>query len=91
MVVRFVYPVKIWGGSKKCLRIQREDEDGQAWFGIEEAIKAYCDEMGLKINEVDWRVSVDPDSYDYESINAKNVKDWVKKFEDLNVIWVNEK
>ena len=55
MTRRFVYPVIIWG-NKKCLQIQREAEDGQVWFGIEDAIKSYLDEMGLDIKTVEWYI-----------------------------------
>lgn len=86
MTRRFVYPTKIWNGTKACLRIQRESEDGQNWFGIEDAIKNYCEEMGLKIDEVEWLVWCESND-DYSHIKAKDSTDWLKQFDQLNITW----
>lgn len=88
MTKRFVYPTIIWG-NKKCLQIQRENEDGKVWFGIEDAIKSYLDENSLDINEVEWYIEVES-SKDYSIIKAKNIKDWISQFEDLGVQWENK-
>lgn len=88
MPKRFVYPVLIWGGKKQCLLIQRETEDGQNWFGIEEAIEHYCEDMSLEVQNIEWLVWSEPIN-DYVSIKAKNLNDWVKQFNSIKVTWKN--
>ena len=86
MLKCYVYPKKIWNGTKKCLQIQRETEDGSCWFGIEEAINSYCNGNGLDISTVEWCVWCEP-RRKYASIKAKDSKEWLGKFEKLKVVW----
>lgn len=85
MTKRFVYPKKIYGG-KKGLQIQREAEDGQVWFGVEEAIQNYCEEMGLELQNVQWLIWSEADN-DYIQIKANTIKDWLKLFDAIDVTW----
>lgn len=85
MTKRFVYPKKIYGG-KKGLQIQREDEDGKIWFGVEEAIQNYCEEMGLELPNVQWLIWSEADN-NYIWIKANNIKDWLKLFDAIEVTW----
>ncbi|MBQ8234061.1 MAG: hypothetical protein IJZ36_00575 [Bacilli bacterium] len=82
---RFVYP-KILYGHRKCLQIQRETEDGQIWFGIEDAIKNYLEEYNLKIENIEWLIWSEIQN-EYISIKAKNLNNWIVQFEQLDVIW----
>ena len=100
MTKRFVYPKKIYGG-KKGLQIQREAEDGKIWFGIEEAIQNYCEEMGLELQNVQWLIWSEADNNyiwiqsiineirdkNYIWIKANNIKDWLKLFDAIEVTW----
>lgn len=85
MIKRFVYP-KILYGNRKCLQIQRETEDGQIWFGIEDAIKNYLEEYNLKIENIEWLIWSENQN-DYISINAKNIDTWLNQFEQIQIIW----
>ena len=85
MIKRFVYP-KILYGNRKCLQIQRETEDGQIWFGIEDAIKNYLEEYNLKIENIEWLIWSENQN-DYISINAKNIDNWLNQFEQIRIIW----
>ena len=86
MINRFIYPIINYG--HKELQICSECDDGYAWFGIKEAIENYCKENGLEISNVNWRIEVNPNHLvDYVTIHAKNLEDWMKQFEELNVKW----
>jgi hypothetical protein len=85
MIKRFVYP-KILYGNRKCLQIQRETEDGQVWFGIEDAIKNYIEEYSLKIENIEWLIWSENQN-DYISIKAQNLYNWIVQFEQLDVTW----
>ncbi len=87
MTKRFVYPKKIYG-SKKGLQIQREAEDGKVWFGIEEAIQNYCEEMGLELQNVQWLIWSEKDD-NYIGIKANTIKDWLKLFDAIDVTWTD--
>jgi len=87
MTKRFVYPKKIYNG-KKGLQIQRETEDGKVWFGIEEAIQNYCEEMGLELQNVQWLIWSEKDD-NYIGIKASNIKDWLKLFDAIDVTWTD--
>jgi len=87
MTKRFVYPKKIYNG-KKGLQIQRETEDGKVWFGIEEAIQNYCEEMGLELQNVQWLIWSEKDD-NYIDIKASNIKDWLKLFDAIDVTWTD--
>ena len=85
MVHRYVYPKLLWG-TKRALQIQRESEDGYTWGltgNIEDSIKGYLSEFPeLKINEVDWYIWSEVDK-EFILIQAKSIKEWVSKFNDL--------
>lgn len=89
MVRRFVYPTIHKYSKRKCLQIQRECEDGQLWFGIEDAIKNYIEEYGLKIEDIEWFVDPNPDNIhsEYSIIIAKDLNEWIRKFEQLDIKW----
>lgn len=89
MTIRFVYPTYD-ALHRPALRIQRECEDGQIWFGVEGAIQNYCEENGLDIKDVEWKIDTDLNSYSvnsYENIIAKDIKDWKNQFEQLSIKW----
>ena len=85
MVRRYVYPELIYD-SQKALRIQRSGEDGEHWFGTDDAIREYCREYGLKMDEVEWLVWI-ADISDYTRIVAKSLKDWLTQFNQLGIVW----
>lgn len=82
LAVRFVYPKRDFF-NRPALQIQREAEDGSVWFGVEEAIVNYCEEIGLQIDQVEWKVKISRDAF--ASIKAKDIKDWKYKFDKLGV------
>lgn len=92
MITRFIYPkmdmfYKNRGmmNNAKQLLITSTTDDGKCWFGVREAIENYCEEYGCSIENVIWRVMVKPNDYDYATIQAKNIDDWERQFNDLNV------
>ena len=91
MITRFVYPrVDMFyknRGMKEAvqLAITSTSDDGKSWFGIREAIENYCEEYGCDIAKVRWMIQVKPDDHDYTEIIAKDLDDWERKFNDLNV------
>ena len=91
MTTRFVYPrIDMFyknRGMKEAvqLAITSTTDDGKSWFGIGEAIANYCEEYGCAIDNVRWLVQVKPDDYDCKEIIAKDIEEWVRKFNALDV------
>lgn len=91
-IKRFVYPKidRFWqdrgeGQYAKQLEIASETDDGSCWYGLTDAIKNYCKENGLSVDQVLWKVQVKPGQY--ETIEANNLKDWEEKFSALDVMF----
>lgn len=74
----------------KQLLISSVNDDGSCWFGVKDAIKNYCAEYGVSIENIKWRIMVRPGDYNYATIQAKNLTDWEKQFNALNVIFNEE-
>lgn len=94
MITRFVYPrvdmfYKNRGMMKDAvqLAITSTSDDGKSWFGVRDAIINYCEEYGCDIGNVRWMIQVKPDDYDYTEIIAKDIDEWERKFNDLNVVY----
>ena len=92
MITRFVYPtisryLQERGLMDKArqLCITSTTDDGKCWFGIRDAIENYCEEYGITVDSVCWMIQVKPDDYEYTKIIAKNIDDWERQFNDLNV------
>lgn len=86
MIIRFVYPV-IYHGVES-LQIQREDEDGYIYYGVKDAIDNYCEQNGMDLSKVTWKVCADPIHFKgFTDIKAKNSDDWLAQFESFPVSW----
>ena len=93
MITRFVYPrldmfYKRKDRMERALQlvISSSTEDGKCWFGVRDAIINYCEEYGFDIGNVCWMIKVKPDD-DYTEIIAKDIDEWERKFNDLNVVY----
>lgn len=90
MLRRFVYPVidgffqsRGMTSHAKQLVINKESEDGASWFGIRDAIQNYCEDNGLDISNIDWRIKL-YEKDEFVSIIAKDLDDWERQFNDIN-------
>lgn len=85
-MIRFVYPVIYQG--KRSLQIQREDEDGYIYFGVRDAITNYCEQNGVDLSKVTWKVCADAIHFTgFTDIIAKDSDDWLAQFESFPVSW----
>ena len=84
MISRYIRPRFNYG--KKTLQINADYEDGYCYGfkgDIEDCIRQYFNYYPeLKIKDVEWRVYSEIEK-DFITIRAKSIKEFVKKFEEI--------
>ncbi len=90
MLTRFVYPkldvfyLRTKPDLAQQLAIASPTDDGHRWFGVKDAIEAYCEEYGCRVDNVRWLVYRSATG-EYETIIAENLDDWERQFNALDI------